>query len=381
MGPRSRALTVALPGRSRRTARRARRPRRARPPAPRRVNATPSGVWRAAPSSSVPMSCVVCRPICSIGLVDQQLHHVQLVGGQQRDALRQRQAPPRRARRRARPREASPHSTARAPVERVAGQQQALGALEAEAVDPHRGRRRAPHARGRVADAAVLGADDEVRAQGEVGAAAHAEAVDLRDDRLGRAPQRHVGVDEARIMLRSRRSGPTGASPSASSIDSRAPADVVARAERPPGAAQADRRAPRRRPGRASSAARRSRDQLGRDRVQALGAVERQRRDARRRPRTGRCPPSARSLCCGCMEPSVETPAPGCAATAAGRPTSRCRSTTRASTRSTPRPASAPRSSTSSRRRSCSAWTACTTSRTSASATAASSRSRTAGSG
>ena len=73
--------------------------------------------------------------------------------------------------------------------------------------------------------------------------------------------------------------------------------------------------------------------------------------------------------------------AAGCAATAAGRRISRCRSTTRASTRSTPTRASARKSSTSCRRRSCSAWTACTTSRTSASTTAASSRSRIAGNG
>ena len=76
-----------------------------------------------------------------------------------------------------------------------------------------------------------------------------------------------------------------------------------------------------------------------------------------------------------------QKPARGCAAIAAGRPTSRSRSTTRASTRSTPRPASAPSRSTSCRRPSCSAWSACTTSRTSAFTTAASSRSRTAGSG
>jgi cyclic pyranopterin phosphate synthase len=83
--------------------------------------------------------------------------------------------------------------------------------------------------------------------------------------------------------------------------------------------------------------------------------------------------------CCAWRDRS--TPGPGCGATAAGPPTSKCRSTTRASTRSTPRPASAPKSWTRCRRPSCSASTACTTSRTSASATAASSRSRTAGSG
>ena len=74
-------------------------------------------------------------------------------------------------------------------------------------------------------------------------------------------------------------------------------------------------------------------------------------------------------------------PAAGCAATAAGRGTSRCRSTTRGSTRSTPTPASAPKSWTSCRRRWCSAWSACTTSPTSASTTAAWSRSKTAGNG
>ena len=163
-----------------------------------------------------------------------------------------------------------------APVDRVAGQQQPLRALEAEPVHPHRGRRRAPDARGRVADAAVLRADDQVRAEREVGAAADAEAVHLRDHRLRRAPQRHVRVDVARHHLVVEDRVPRARLPA---HQLRAPVDVVAGAEGAAGAAQADRRGPRvvlravdRRVERL--------DQLGHDRVQPLGTVERERRDA-----------------------------------------------------------------------------------------------------
>ena len=59
----------------------------------------------------------------------------------------------------------------------------------------------------------------------------------------------------------------------------------------------------------------------------------------------GTAAPDRALLSCGSWKvPS--TRGPGCAATAAGPPTSRCRCTTRASTRSTPSPASGPRSST-----------------------------------
>ena len=73
-------------------ARRARRPPRGRPRSPRCVNAAPSGVWRAAPSSSVPIELRGVQAHLLVGLVDEQLHHVQLVGGQQRDAPREREA-------------------------------------------------------------------------------------------------------------------------------------------------------------------------------------------------------------------------------------------------------------------------------------------------
>ena len=225
------------PGRSRRTARRGRRPRRGRRRGRAAVKAMPSGVWRAAPSSSVPMSWVVCRPICSKAWLTSSFIIAAWLWGS--SATRRASARPAASSSSAgTASEASPHSTARRAVDRVAGEQQALGALQAEAVHPHRRRRRAPHARRRVADAAVLGADDEVRAQREVGAAGDAVAVDLGDDRLGRAPQRHVGVDEAahgrvvgdRVPRRARLGRLHRL---------RAPADVVARAERAPGAAQA----------------------------------------------------------------------------------------------------------------------------------------------
>ena len=60
----------------------------------------------------------------------------------------------------------------------------------------------------------------------------------------------------------------------------------------------------------------------------------------------------------------TESARPGCAATAAGRRTSRSRSTTTRSAASTPRPGSPPKGSTRCRSRSSSASTACTTSRT-----------------
>ncbi len=80
----------------------------------------------------------------------------------------------------------------------VARQQIALRALEPQPVDPHRRGRRAPYARGRVAERGALGGDDDVGAEHHVGAAADAPALHRRDGRLGRVPELHVGVDEAR---------------------------------------------------------------------------------------------------------------------------------------------------------------------------------------
>ena len=188
---------------------------------------------------------------------------------------------------------ARPHSTARAPVERVAGQQQALGALEPEAVGPHRGRRRAPDAGRRIADAAVLGADDQVAAQGEVGAAADAEAVHLGDDRLGRAPQGHVGVDEARHhrQVGHRVPRPAGLG-------------LLHRLRRPSRCRSRRRTRGRRRLqpddphvvvalGLLQPRPARPRASSWRDRVQALGPVERQRRNCAvglQQDRGGHCP-------------------------------------------------------------------------------------------
>ena len=214
---------------------------------------------------------------------------------------------------------------------------------------------------------------------------ADAVAVDLGDHRLGRAPQRHVGVDEAAhdrvVGHRVPRAGPPRRSPSPPR-PSRCRSRRRTRGRRRAGGP----RARPRRPGRGAARRRRSLDELGGDRVAALGPVQRERGDRIRRLVADRAGHAAKPtpptwpypLGNGALRRSR---GPGCAATAAGRPTSRCRCTTRASTRSTRRRASAPRSSTSCRRPSCSAWTACTTSPTSASATAASSRSRTAGSG
>ena len=92
---------------------------------------------------------------------------------------------------------ARPHSTASAPDRRVAGEQQPLGPLSADAVRPQRGRRRAPDARRRVADLGVLGDHEQVRAERHVGAARDAEAVHLADDRLAAVEQAHEAADVA----------------------------------------------------------------------------------------------------------------------------------------------------------------------------------------
>ena len=223
---------TAVPGRSRRTARRGRAPRRATSSIAACVNAGPSGVWRAAPSSSVPISCVVVQAHLLDRLVDEQLHHVQLVG----------RAAARRARASASAASSSsaagmalarqPPLDRAAAVERVAGEQQALGALEPEPVGPHRRRRRAPDARRRVADAAVLGADDQVASRARSR---------CRRRRRSRGPGRSPASASATAPCRCRRSatssrrsaiGSQGRPASASRIDLGAPADVVAGAER-----------------------------------------------------------------------------------------------------------------------------------------------------
>ena len=81
--------------------------------------------------------------------------------------------------------------------QRVAREQQPLGALGADAVRPQRGRRRAPHARRRVADLGLVLDHEQVRAERHVGAAGDAEAVHHADDGLARVEEAHEAADVA----------------------------------------------------------------------------------------------------------------------------------------------------------------------------------------
>src|SRR5919204_508169 len=94
-------------------------------------------------------------------------------------------------------------------------------------------------ASGRVADQRVLGADDEVRAEREVGAASDARAVHLGDDRLRRSPERHVAVHVAAHRPEIGRGIPRARQVALVHQRGR-PLEVVAGAERAAGAAQAD---------------------------------------------------------------------------------------------------------------------------------------------
>ncbi len=157
--------------------------------AARRTKSWPSVVWRAMPSKTVPSTCVACRPCEYSGLVDEQLVHHELVDRHLRDPLQQRleniiQILEGRSFGRE-----PPIDRGRA-VDRVAGQQQPLGAGGADAVGPERRRRHAPDPGRRVADLALVLGHDQVRAQRHVGAAGDAVAVHLADHRL-------VGVEQA----------------------------------------------------------------------------------------------------------------------------------------------------------------------------------------
>ncbi len=124
------------------------------------------------------------------GLVDDELLHHQLRGRHAGDAFGQRECRGVEFGRRHGQR-GQPPVGGGAPVDQVAGQQQALGAHRADAVDPHRGGRAAPDARRHVADAGVVGHQQQVAAQRDVAAAGHRIAVDLGDGRLVAAPQAH----------------------------------------------------------------------------------------------------------------------------------------------------------------------------------------------
>jgi hypothetical protein len=94
--------------------------------------------------------------------------------------------------------DSTPGPTRRPPARQaVAGEQQPLGALVAEAVRPQAGGRHAPDAGRRVADLAVVGGDDLVGVQGDVGAAGDAEAVQLDHRRLVGVQQRGEALGEA----------------------------------------------------------------------------------------------------------------------------------------------------------------------------------------
>ena len=149
------------------------------------------------PSKTVPEQLRGRQPLGDGLLVDQELHHLQLVERHPRDARRQRVGARVEliGRRRL---DRQPPLQRLGARQAVAGEQQALGALRAQARRPQRRRRRAPDARGRVADLGVVGDHQQVAAQREVGPAGDAEAVDLADHRRRALEQRHERADVAR---------------------------------------------------------------------------------------------------------------------------------------------------------------------------------------
>ena len=70
----------------------------------------------------------------------------------------------------------------------VAGEQQSLGPLGAEVVEPHVGGGHAHRTDRREADPGIVGGHHDVAVEGQVGAAGQAVAVDLGDDRDGGSP-------------------------------------------------------------------------------------------------------------------------------------------------------------------------------------------------
>ena len=165
------------------------------------------------------------------------------------------------------------------PAQRLAGEPVPLDPGQPEPVDPHPRQVGAPHARVGGADSRVLGGDDDVGAEGEVAAAADAPAVHLGDHRLRRPPDAHelvmgrgLGSGGGREVL--------ARIPLAVGLE-RAPfesaAEVIAGAERAARAADHDHLHLRVEHGLLD----RGLDLLGHrqhDRVQPLGAVERDRR-------------------------------------------------------------------------------------------------------
>ena len=179
-----------------------------------------------------------------------------------------------RARRRARPRGSARCRAASGARDLVAGEQVALRLLEAHPVDPHRGRRRAPHARRRVAERRALAGHDRCR---------RTAPCRCRRRCTSPAPRRSSASTRTRASCRCRRSGrhhAVGRRPSPSARVGRS----LARLRR---ASTSRARSRRRTPGprRAAGSRARSRSasassigggelvaQLGRDRVVLVGA-------------------------------------------------------------------------------------------------------------
>ena len=113
-----------------------------------RTKSSPSWVWRAMPSKSVPSSAARREAHVLDGLVAEQLQHHELV---QPAAAPCARASAQRVRLQLgvghRPRGSARSRAAVARRDLVAGQQVALRPLEPHPVDPHRGGRRAPDAR------------------------------------------------------------------------------------------------------------------------------------------------------------------------------------------------------------------------------------------
>ena len=118
----------------------------------------------------------------------------------------------------------------------VAAEEHALGPLRAHVVEPHLVRRRALGAGGGEPDHGVVGDDDEVAEQRDVGAAGQAVAVHLGDDRLVHVEQRHLVA--LRFLHAPGVVVDAGAAAVAGPGVAAAGGDVVAGAERAAGAAQ-----------------------------------------------------------------------------------------------------------------------------------------------
>jgi hypothetical protein len=123
-------------------------------------------------------------------LIQQQLHQNQLVDRHARDA-RQQALEPLIELFRWRRLDRQPPLLRFPTRQAIAGQQQALGLFQPDAMKPQRSRRRTPDPRRRITDLGVVGDHQQVRAQRHVGAAGHAVAMDLAHHRFLAVKQTH----------------------------------------------------------------------------------------------------------------------------------------------------------------------------------------------